>query len=404
MGKTGDAVLGCCIQNFNTAMPIAYDKVQASWWEDEADKKIWNELSCAYAFGGGIDVTLIKKKTDLNGRIDEICAAAATPLTISTYLTELEKDHKVSLWRNVASRIVDSSKSSTSAEELDESVMRLMMQAFEDDSAKDGTTSVKGAQKFEDWYKSPLEDQRWSHPFKRFGFYRPSNVLTISAYSGVGKSWLGLQYLEAACKEGASVDYYSLEMSEVELQARLIAMGSNVDTQQIEDRSVPFDTFAHRVKELSEYNYTVFTGATGPGRIFGGVRKAKASKRPLHVVIIDHIHLLDVAAKHSEYRLALDKFLNQLKGIAQDTNVCFILLAQLRKYGSEDKAPPKPTCAMLKETSALEQISDGVIFVHRDWSSGAWLDSGSIYFGKKRNGKMPGIVRVMLSKFGFRES
>jgi len=402
MSRTGDAVLGCCIQNFQAAMTCAYDVVQSNWWEG-TDRKIWDELSAAYAFGGALDISLVKSRVKDSARVDEVVARSAEMITFGTYLAELEKERKVAMWIDVASNIVDTSNALASAQEIDEAVMRLMMKAFATDSGKDGVTSAAGAASFEEWYKSPDEDIRWPHPIEKFGHYRSGNVLTLSAYSGCGKSWQGLQYLEAACKEGAAVHYYSLEMSEVELQARLISMGSNVDTQQVEDRSVPFEVFQKRLQRLAGYDYTVFTGATGPGRIFGAIRKAKASKRALDIVIIDHVHLLDVSARHSDYRLALDKALNQFKGIAQDAGVCFILLAQMTKYGSDEKAPPKPTCRMLKETSALEQISDAVIFIHRDWANGAFLDSGHIYFGKKRNGKMPGAAKVHLTNRGFSE-
>lgn len=403
MSKTGEAVLGCCILNFPTAMPLAYDRVQSTWWTSDEDKAIWNELSAEYAFGGYLDQSLAKKRTQLNEYVDRLCADATTPLALPTYLNELERDYKSGMWKDVASSIVDTSKNPGSADELDESVMRIMMQAFASEKAKDGTSAKDGAQKFEDWYKSPQKDVTWAHPFMKFGTYRASNIITVSAYSGVGKSWLGLQYLEAACRAGAGVHYYSLEMSEVELQARLISMGSNVDTQEIEDRTVPIEKFQDRLYQIANYDYTVFTGMTGPGRIFGSIRKAKASKRPLDVVIVDHLHLLQMGVKHSEYRLALDTALNQFKGVAQDSNVCFILLAQLRKYGNEEKAPPKPSCAMLKDTSAIEQISDLVVFLNRGWADGDWLETGQCYVGKKRNGKKPFPVDVQLTNRGFVE-
>lgn len=402
MSTTADAVLGCCIQNFNAAMPLAYDVVKPHWLTG-ASKRVWEELSAEYAFGGALDISLIKKRINDDERINEIISSSAELPTLGTYLSELEKEVKSAMWVNVAQSIVDNTTSLTSAKEIDEAVMRLMMKAFAEDASKDGTSAASSAESFENWYRSTKEDVRWDHPIEKFGHYRAGNIITVSAYSGVGKSWLGLQYLEAACRSGAAVHYYSLEMSEVELQARLISMGSDVDTQQIEDRSVPFEVFQKRLQRLACYDYTVFTGATGPGRIFGGIRKAKAAKRALDIVIIDHVHLMDVASRPSDYRLALDKALNQFKGIAQDAEVCFILLAQLTKYGSDEKAPPKPTCRMLKETSALEQISDAVIFAHRDWSNGSFLDSGQLYFGKKRNGKMPGQARVQLTNRGFSE-
>lgn len=241
----------------------------------------------------------------------------------------------------------------------------------------------------------------WMWGFEEFdrvtGGYFPSEINLIGAYSGEGKSWLAVQMIEMAVGAGASVGLFNMEMSSQSTLHRLLAMGGGQSLHRISTGLAKYPTVEDRARTVAEWPVRFYEGATDIHRIVRAQRKHK-----FDVLVIDHFHLLQVSGK--DYRIGLNEACTQLKAIANTTGCAVLALVQLNRGETKDSvAPPRPKLASIRETTALEQIADNVLFLYRDRDEGGRpTDRGYLYFRKKRNGAMPDDIRVQFDPVSHR--
>jgi len=234
-------------------------------------------------------------------------------------------------------------------------------------------------------------------------------VVVTGGMSGDGKSWWGLDCAEIAVNQQRRTAYYSLEMPAKQCIARLAAMGGHSLTA-IRKRTINVDELAPRVQQLRNMakSLDIFDGSVSVGRVAGDLMRARMSGKPYRYVVLDHLHLLDLpdATRAGEYRIALNQTLTHFKRLAVEHGCTIHLLAQLRRPNERKIEPPR--MSDLKESSAIEQIADYVLFVYRnrDEESGMVKPTGQLIVAKARDGEGIGKVEVEFdtTRFRFRPS
>ncbi|PJK01255.1 replicative DNA helicase [Luteimonas sp. YGD11-2] len=222
---------------------------------------------------------------------------------------------------------------------------------------------------------------------------QPTDLLILAARPAMGKTTLALNIAEyAALKSKKAVAVFSMEMSASQLALRLISSNGRINatrlrTGQLEDEDWSRVTAAIRMLKESK----IFIDDT-PGLSPDVLRaKARRLKREydLGLVVIDYLQLMQVPGNNENRATEISEISRSLKGLAKELNVPVIALSQLNR-SLESRTDKRPVMADLRESGAIEQDADMIIFIYRDeyYNKEASPDKGlaEIIIGKHRSG------------------
>ena len=224
--------------------------------------------------------------------------------------------------------------------------------------------------------------------------FQPSDFILIAARPSMGKTAFVLNVVEhVAVKKGLPCMVFSLEMSKEQLVNRMLSMESNVDSQKLRTGTIGSskliidDTPGISISELRSK-----------------CRKVKL-EYGLSLVIIDYLQLMSGSGKSGENRQQeISEISRSLKALARELNAPVISLSQLSR-ACETRPDHRPMLSDLRESGAIEQDADVVMFLYRDDYYNKDTDTPNIaevIIAKQRNGPI-GTVQLMwrpeLTKF-----
>lgn len=193
-------------------------------------------------------------------------------------------------------------------------------------------------------------------------------VYVIAARPKAGKTTLALNIAESvAIKQEKPVSIFSFEMTQEQLTERLVCSIGSIDhgkfrTGEIDDEDWP--RVGSAIKTLRES--PIRLSRPRNVRIESLVAQARRlhARIPQSLIIVDYLQLLDT--KGSENRTqGITEVSRQLKMLAIDLDVPLVVLSQLNR-GVESRADKRPMLSDLRESGAIEQDADAVIFIYRD--------------------------------------
>jgi len=236
--------------------------------------------------------------------------------------------------------------------------------------------------------------------------WQNQNLIVVGARPGMGKTALALYFAISSAKSGFPVAFFSLEMGASELTFRLESMESGVEGEKIRSGNITqteFDRFqesALGIKDLPIYiddspQVSVF-------ELRAKVRRM-VHEFGIKIVMIDYLQLMTAGSNFSGNReQEISTISRNLKAIAKECNIPVMVLSQLnRAVESRGKGNSIPNLSDLRESGAIEQDADIVIFPHRPeyykeelMSDGFTnsTDMAEIHVSKHRNGRIGAIM------------
>ncbi|MFZ7094824.1 replicative DNA helicase [Luteimonas dalianensis] len=222
---------------------------------------------------------------------------------------------------------------------------------------------------------------------------QPTDLLILAARPAMGKTTFALNIAEyAALKTKKAVAVFSMEMSASQLALRLISSNGRINatrlrTGQLEDEDWSRVTGAIRMLKESK----IFIDDT-PG-LSPDVLRAKARRlkreHDLGLIVIDYLQLMAVPGNSENRATEISEISRSLKGLAKELNLPVIALSQLNR-SLESRTDKRPVMADLRESGAIEQDADIIVFIYRDeyYNKENSPDKGlaEIIIGKQRNG------------------
>ena len=222
---------------------------------------------------------------------------------------------------------------------------------------------------------------------------QPTDLIILAARPAMGKTTLALNMAEhAAIKTRKAVAVFSMEMSASQLALRLISSNGRVNatrlrTGQLEDEDWSRVTSAIRMLRDAK----IFIDDT-PG-LSPDVLRAKARRlkreHDLGLIVIDYLQLMAVPGNNENRATEISEISRSLKGLAKELNVPVLALSQLNR-SLETRADKRPVMADLRESGAIEQDADVIVFIYRDdyYNKENSPDKGlaEVIIGKQRNG------------------
>jgi len=228
---------------------------------------------------------------------------------------------------------------------------------------------------------------------------QPSDLIIVAARPSMGKTALAVNMAEhAALKSKKAVAIFSMEMSASQLAFRLISSLGRINQQHlrtgdIQEEEWPRVTSA--ITLLSEAKIFIDdTPALSPAELRARARRLKR-EHDVGLIVIDYLQLMQVPGNKENRATEISEISRSLKAMAKEMNIPVIALSQLNR-SLEQRTDKRPVMSDLRESGAIEQDADVIIFIYRDeYYNPDSTDKGTaeIIIGKQRNGPT-GTVRL----------
>jgi replicative DNA helicase len=203
------------------------------------------------------------------------------------------------------------------------------------------------------------------------GGFQRSDLIILAARPSMGKTSLALgMAANAGLKFGAASAIFSLEMSGAQLAARLLATESGIETTRLRTGNLTeaeSRKLGHALGMLAETQiYIDDTPGISVTSLRAKTRRLHAEV-PLDLVIVDHLQLMTAGSSSGGVNRVqeMSEISRQLKGLARELHVPVIALSQLSR-AVEQRSPKIPILSDLRESGAIEQDADLVMFIYRD--------------------------------------
>lgn len=236
---------------------------------------------------------------------------------------------------------------------------------------------------------------------------QPSNLIVVAARPSMGKTALALGIAQNAARStGKSVAIFSLEMSKTELVQRLLSSEAEVDSNKLRTGRMGDTDWSDLMNAAGRMaNDPLFIDDSGALTVMELRAKCRrlASRQDLGLVIVDYMQLMESSSHRREANRQQDisEISRSLKVLARELNIPVIAVSQLNR-APEARSDKRPLLGDLRESGAIEQDADIVIFLYRDsYYDPETPDKGQaeVIVAKHRNGRTATVRLLYLDHF-----
>ncbi len=238
---------------------------------------------------------------------------------------------------------------------------------------------------------------------------QPSELLILAARPSQGKTALALNFAEnISIRAGSPVAFFSLEMSKESLLQRLVASVAQIDAHKFRSGHLSREDWRRMTEALGTISNAPLwiddAGSTSVLEIGAKARRLKREKG-LSLVVVDYLQLITGRGRFSNRQEEVSSISRGLKGLAKELQIPVLVLSQLTRAPEREERGPQ--LSDLRESGAIEQDADVVMFIYRPhWSkmeaSPEERDQAEIQVAKQRNGptdKVRFVFRSRLTRF-----
>jgi replicative DNA helicase len=199
--------------------------------------------------------------------------------------------------------------------------------------------------------------------------FNPGDLVIIAARPAMGKTSIVLNTTLQNLERGDGVIFFSLEMPETQLMIRLVSAKSGVPLQNVRKGELDKEQAAkveQAFKDLENKKLFVDdTGSVNINQLRARARKiAGKEDNNIKMIIVDYLQLMS-GTGGSDRRLTVDEISRGLKLLAREMNIPIVALSQLNR-GLENRPDKRPMLSDIRESGAIEQDADIIMFVYRD--------------------------------------
>jgi len=236
---------------------------------------------------------------------------------------------------------------------------------------------------------------------------QPSDLIIVAARPGLGKTSFCLNIAAHAAIENRSpVGIFSLEMTKEQLMLRMLSSRAKVNYSNVRSGWIKDEDLTKLVHAADIFGkariYVDDSPAIGVLELRAKARRQKREKG-LELIIVDYLQLMRGSGRAETREREIAEISGSLKALAKELSVPVIAVSQLSRQ-TEARADKRPQLADLRESGALEQDADVVIFIHRADAYKRNLDEkdgiAEIIIGKQRNGPTGVVKLAFLDKLG----
>ncbi|MCI4431253.1 MAG: replicative DNA helicase [Burkholderiales bacterium] len=250
----------------------------------------------------------------------------------------------------------------------------------------------------------------------RTGFYdmdrmtagmQPGDLVVLASRPSMGKTALALNIAEhVAVSEGLPVAVFSMEMSASQLALRMVGSLGRIDQSNLRTGKLRDDEWgrlSEAVEKLRKVSLFIDeSGTLMPSELRARARRLSRQCGQLGLIVVDYLQLMSGSSSNSDENRAtvIGEISRGLKSLAKELKCPVLALSQLNR-SVESRNDKRPLMSDLRESGAIEQDADVIMFIYRDeyYTKDACKEPGvaEIIIGKQRNGPT-GTVRLTFLK------
>ena len=409
-------VLGAMLRSKEAAM-VALEELRAEDFYSPANREIFSAMQTLSASARPIDFVTLDEELSRRGKLDAVGGAP--------YLVELSRTVPASSNVRAYIRIVDEKSTLRRLIEAAEKILEDCYQEQEEtqdilemaEKAIYDITMRKGGEELKDIQSLLLTtyaniEQLVLNKGRINGVgtgyaelddmltgLHPGEFILVAGRPSMGKTSIGMNFIaNAAIRLGKKAAVFSLEMPAEQLTMRLLCTEARVDMQHVRRGSVSdeeWEKLADAVTKIA--GASIHVDAT-PGITVAGVRsKARRLQleQGLDVILIDYLSLMTAVGKFGSRQEEVSSISRSLKALAIELGVPVIVLQQLSRAPT-GRANHRPVLSDIRESGAIEQDADVVMFIHREDYYNDETEEKNIaelIIAKQRNGAL-GTVKL----------
>ena len=414
------SVLGAILLH-NDAFNLAAEVIDARDFFRDAHRRIFDKMVTLSERGDAIDLVTLKEELGRAGELEDVGGPAYITALVDGVPRSTNVEHYARIIKEKATLrnlIYSANKILATAYDGGEEADVILDQAehaifaIADDKVRDGFVSLR------DLAQSSFETIEKLHARKELitgvptGFtdldemtsgLQPSDLIIVAARPSMGKTSLVLNIAQhVGTKTDLTVGLFSLEMSKEQLFLRMLTAEARIDAHRLRGGFLgerDWGRLSQSIGTLSDAK--IFIDDTPSIGVLEMRAKSRrlAAEHGLNLVIVDYIQLMQGRGRFENRTLELGSISRSLKGLAKELRVPIVVLSQLSR-APESRSDHRPQLSDLRESGALEQDADVVVFIYRE---DQYVDKtqpptdnqgiAELIIGKQRNGPT-GVVRL----------
>ena len=406
-----------CVLGGILLLPEVLDEIaslRADDFYDDSNRKIYECLRTMHEQGDKIDVTLVVSKLRTNGDYEKVGGASYLAKLSSAvpnaghvvYYADIVTEKAV--YRKL---ILSSTEVLRDAYEQASTAKELCAQAEQKVFAIMDGRSGSAVQSISDVLHQAMDrmEARMEGDFvdsgaetgltgfdEMTGGLHDGELVILAARPSMGKTALAMNISEhASIDQKLPVLFVSLEMSGIELADRMLCSLARVNGHRLRNGSVSSDDRDRLIRKANEVSQAPLFVDDSPSRtvseIAAAARRIKRREGSLGMIVVDYLQLIEPDNSRDPRQEQVAKIARRLKGLARELQVPLLCLSQLNRQ-AEDSKDHRPKLSHLRESGAIEQDADVVMFVHREEyyhrgdDRAQYAGQAEIIIAKQRNG------------------
>lgn len=230
--------------------------------------------------------------------------------------------------------------------------------------------------------------------------FQPGDLIVVAGRPSMGKTSLSMNIAEhVAIEQGLPVAVFSMEMGAVQLAMRMLGSVGMIDQHRMRTGKLTADDWprlTHAVQKVQEAQiYIDETPGLTSTEVRGRARRLARQCGQLGLIVIDYMQLMSASSASANRTAEISEISRSLKGLAKELNCPLVALSQLNR-SLEQRPNKRPIMSDLRESGAIEQDADLILFIYRDEvynPDSPDKGTAEIIIGKQRNGPI-GTVRL----------
>ena len=353
----------------------------------EKHRSIYNVMMAMYENKEKVDTVSLSSKLqdfgiyDKVGGLDYLMQLANATISASNTKEYIQIVRNKSLARKVikVGEEISNDAYDTSLS-IDEMLENVEKKVTEVTRSKTNADFLKGEQVFTDTIKHIQAIQeagtditgvksRFNDLDRKTAGFQKGDLIILAARPSMGKTALALNIaMNSATVTPGAIAIFSLEMPAEQVAIRLLAAKAKIDIQKLRTgklNDAEWSALNINSQELkNQHFYIDDTPGIKVSEMYAKARKL-AQEEGLYMIIVDYIQLIQATGKSDSRQQEVSEISRRLKAMARELNVPVIALSQLSR-GVESRQDKRPMLSDLRESGALEQDADLVLFLYRD--------------------------------------
>ena len=416
------SVLGAIIMD-HEAIAVASEMIRSTDFYRPDHQEIYASIMDLYTSGSPVDLITIQNRLSERGVLDQIggigyLAELATIVPTSAHIKQYAKivEEKAILRRLIKASQEIAAKGYAGEEKIDDvmgfaekQVFDILQNRHTEDFSPISEILVTAIDKIEDAHTNKGGVTGVSTGFIDLDYktagMQPSDLILVAARPSMGKTAFSLNVIQsAAIKHKKKVAVFSLEMSKDQLVNRMLCAEAMVDAQKVRTGNLDpqdWDRIAKAVPIITAADiYIDDTPGISVMEMRAKCRRLKLEKG-LDLIMIDYLQLMSGNGKTDSRQQEISEISRSLKALAREMSAPVIALSQLSR-ACEARADHRPMLSDLRESGAIEQDADVVMFLYRDeyyHPDSEKKGIGEIIIAKQRNGPTGTVELVWLGQY-----